>query len=61
MKRFNLKYISHHYQYSETPYANIDKDNQKLKDDIIKISNGIEIDKSGPFLGNMLTAVWEKI
>ena len=61
MEKFNLKYISHHYQYSETPYANIDKDNTKIKEDIIKISKGIEVETSGPFLGNMLTAVWEKV
>lgn len=56
-------YVSHHYQYEETPYANLEKDFKKISDDIFAIARDggrCSIDASPPFPGSMLTAVWRK-
>ncbi len=55
--------VAHHYQYAETPYANVDQDFNKIKKDIIDINNGTakkNID-SPPFPGSMFTALWKKV
>lgn len=55
--------VDFHYQYEETPYANIEKDYEKVLSDIELIKQGKfdKIQSSPPFLGSMLTSVWKKI
>lgn len=62
MGKFSLKYISHNLQYIETPYANYKEDYRKIIEDIIKINsgNGLDVKKSVPFPGSMLSCVWQK-
>lgn len=62
LKCFGFDLIDHHYQYEETPYANIKKDFEKIKKDIILIHNGKKnkVVCSPPFPGSMITAVWKK-
>ena len=58
------KYVSHHYQYEESPYADVVNDFKKISDDIVAIAadgNRSNIDTSPPFPGSMLTAAWRKI
>jgi hypothetical protein len=52
--------VSHHYQYEETPYANLESDFKKIKKDIAFIESGNSnlVESSVPFPGSMLAAVW---
>jgi 2-polyprenyl-3-methyl-5-hydroxy-6-metoxy-1,4-benzoquinol methylase len=57
------EYVSHHYQYEETPYAKVEIDFRKISDDIVAIARDGDrrsINASPPFPGSMLTAVWRK-
>jgi len=56
-------YVSHHYQYEETPYANVERDFKKISEDIVTIARDggrSSIDASPPFPGSMMSAVWRK-
>ena len=61
MTQYGFSLVSHHYQYEETPYANLENDFKKIKKDInlIESGNSNSIDSSVPFIGSMLTAVWK--
>jgi len=62
LKEFGFSLVDYHYQYEETPYANIPEDYQQIISDIELIKNGKyeQIKSSSPFLGSMLTGVWQK-
>ena len=62
LSTYGFKQISHHYQYQETPYANIVKDYQKINEDILLKAEGrfSEVEGSVPFPGSMLTGLWKK-
>jgi len=62
LSKMNMKLVTWHYQYEETPYANIENDYDKMIDDIIltKSDRKDEIQLSNAFPGNMLTAIWRK-
>jgi 2-polyprenyl-3-methyl-5-hydroxy-6-metoxy-1,4-benzoquinol methylase len=63
LSKYNFEYVSHHYQYQETPYANPQSDyNKILKDICLKQNNKFHnIDSSVPFPGSMITALWKKV
>ena len=63
LEKIGFRYICHHYQYDETPYANPRKDYDKMKKDINLIANGKkeDISISPPFLGTMLSVLYQKI
>ncbi len=63
LKIFGMSLIDQHYQYEETPYADLEKDFAKIQEDIVLISQGKkdQIEKSVPFPGSIMTAVWQKI
>lgn len=63
LEKFGFSYVAHHYQYTETPYANPEKDFNKIKEDIILINSGKhdQINDSPPFPGSMITGIWQKI
>ena len=62
LEKEGFELLNFHYQYQETPYANIEEDYKKLFHDIQLINEGnkCEISTSVPFLGSLLTAVWKK-
>ena len=62
LKKNGLILVDHHYQYAETPYANPQKDFEKIKNDINLIYKGKrkQVKESVPFPGSMMTAVWKK-
>lgn len=55
-----FKLLEKKYFYEETPYADLPRDYEKIKRDIFLIAKGRRnvINDSGPFWGNMITAVW---
>jgi len=63
VEEIGFRFICHHYQYDETPYANPREDYDKMKKDINLISNGRkeDISISPPFPGTMLTVLYQKI
>lgn len=63
LKKNGFVLSDHHYQYSETPYANPRKDFKKIKKDIIFTyqNKQSEIKESIPFPGSVITAAWQKI
>ena len=63
LKKMGFMLIDHHYQYSETPYADPEKDFKKIMNDIFLSyqNKQSEIKESVPFPGSMITAVWQKI
>ena len=62
LKEFGFSLVDFHYQYEETPYANNSKDYRKIISDIELMKNGKheQIESSSPFLGSMITGVWQK-
>jgi 2-polyprenyl-3-methyl-5-hydroxy-6-metoxy-1,4-benzoquinol methylase len=60
IKKYGFSLVSYHYPYENTPYADIDKDFNKIKKDIalIESGHGDMVDSSVPFPGSMITAVW---
>lgn len=62
LEQFNLELFDFHYQYQETPYANVEKDFDTIKNDIflIKSDQSDKVKNSVPFPGSMITAVWRK-
>ena len=62
LKKYGFVLVDHHYQYAETPYANISNDYKKILSDIELIKQGKQdkIQSSPPFPGSMITAVWKK-
>ena len=63
LEKFGFSYVAHHYQYTETPYANPEKDFNKIVEDIILTNSGKrdQINDSPPFPGSMITGIWQKI
>ena len=60
LKKLGMGLKDFHYQYEETPYADITKDFQKIKNDIINLtSKKKKITTSNAFPGTMMTAVWK--
>jgi 2-polyprenyl-3-methyl-5-hydroxy-6-metoxy-1,4-benzoquinol methylase len=57
---FGFELVEKKYFYEETPYANLPRDYEKMKRDILLIAKGRRdiIKDSVPFWGNMITAVW---
>jgi SAM-dependent methyltransferase len=63
IEQLSGEYVSHHYQYEESPYADVEKDFKKISDDIVAISRDGDrrsVGSSPPFPGSMLTATWRK-
>jgi 2-polyprenyl-3-methyl-5-hydroxy-6-metoxy-1,4-benzoquinol methylase len=63
LSKKNMKLLSRHFQYEETPYANPEEDFAKIVKDISIIStenSRNNVDLSPPFPESMLTAVWKK-
>jgi len=62
LQKLGFSYVAHHYQYTETPYAQSEKDYNKIRKDIILINSGNrdEIRESNPFPGSMITGIWQK-
>ncbi len=60
LKKLGMSLKDFHYQYEETPYADITKDFQKIKNDIINLAaKKKKITTSNAFPGTMMTAVWK--
>ena len=60
---FGASPVSIHYPYQETPYANVLEDQDRIMQDIVKISDTgslDEVDISQAFPGSMLTGAWKK-
>jgi len=63
LEEMGMSFVARHFQYEETPYADVDADFSKIIDDILKIDKEGSLDSitsSPPFPGSMLTAVWKK-
>jgi len=62
VKKYGLDYHMHNFQYTETPYANSEKDFATIRKDIVLLSKGkkSEVGMSVAFPGSMLTAAWKK-
>ena len=63
LRNLGLGLVTFHYPYEETPYASITSDFEKIKQDIVKISQGRrdEITGSVPFPGSVFLALWKKV
>ncbi len=61
LEKMGLRLLDHHYQYQETPYADYEKDFEKIQKDIIYLYTGekSKVKNSVPFPGSMITAVWK--
>lgn len=60
LEPLGFKLLEKKYFYEETPYADLPRDYEKMKKDILLIAKGHRdtIKDSMPFWGNMITAVW---